>query len=103
MIAVLFNQADVRLGEVQMPDACWLIAFGGGMFVRTDTEAMLDRGGKGIAFQAMDRYVISELDRYNPRRTAHAQPARRPAAKAVQGRPAPDAEVGHPQPARSAR
>lgn len=87
MIAVLFNQSDVRLGEVQMPDACRLIAFGGAMFVRTDGEAVLDAGGLGVVFESQDRYVISYLDIYNPRSPPYATLAGKTRGKAVQTRP----------------
>lgn len=93
MIAVLFNQANVRLGEVQMPDACRLIGFGGGLFVRTETEAVLDGGGLGIAFESHDRYVIDKLDIYNPRSSISGKVAREARPSAVQRRPAADPEV----------
>lgn len=99
MIAVLFNQADVRLGEVCMPDVCRLIVFGGATFVRTETEALLEEGGLGIAFEFHDRYVVEHLDKFNPTKTfgqvrrkrdAEAEGGKRPA---VQGRPAAPGEV----------
>lgn len=93
MIAVLFNQADVRLGEVLMPDACRVIMFGGGLFVRTETEALLDEGGRGIAFECHDRYVIESLDRYNPRSTIGGKIAREARGETVQGRTPPAPEV----------
>lgn len=97
MIAVLFNGADVRLGEVRMPEDCMLIGFGGELFVRMDDAAVLDDrpGELGVVFVAAERYVLEGLDKYNPRRGPHAEPQRSEgsAAAAVQGRPAAPAKV----------
>lgn len=95
MIAVLFNlTGDVRLGEVAMPDACRLIAFGGGVFVRTDDEAVLENGALGVVFQAADRYTLESLDTYNPRKLDAEARGREVGRAAAEDGPTPRAEVG---------
>lgn len=80
MIAVLFNQADVRLGEVWVPDDCRVIVFGAATFVGTDVQTILDSGEWGLAFEVHERHVIDRLDVYNPRRPTDGAPARRNSA-----------------------
>lgn len=68
MIAVLFNQGDVRLGEVSVGHDCRLIEFGGGLFMQTDTTCELDAGGfGGTVFEMVDTLVLTKLDTFNPR------------------------------------
>jgi hypothetical protein len=69
MIAVLVNNAGIRLGEVNVAHECRLIFFGGANFVKINEQTDLDNGQKmaGEWFVMADTYVIRDLDVSNPR------------------------------------
>lgn len=70
MRAVLFSAGDVRLGEVDVPDACHVVEFGGAVFARTGVDAMLDGGGLGAAFDQTEIVAVPSLDFMNRKRAA---------------------------------
>jgi len=75
MIAILFNNAGVRLGEVSVSDATLAIHFGGSFFGRTEVEALTDDCDIGISFQESTVLHLTKLDRYDPRKMAMPAPA----------------------------
>jgi len=72
MIAVLFNDAKIRLGQKDVSEGTRVVKFGGAYFVRTTTQSKLTGDGWGIAFDQTLISVVCTLDEFNPRRALNA-------------------------------
>lgn len=76
MIAVFINSAGIRLGHHRVSDVCRLIHFGGGYFVRTDEEAVLDDGGRGTVFVGTEMHVYDAIDHFEPTHNFNRKPTK---------------------------
>lgn len=60
--AVLINEADVKLGKTDVPEATFVIRHGGATFVRTAEGVRLSGRGIGVAFRQTEVYIRERLE-----------------------------------------